>query len=67
MQSEYQRRLDRFNRNLINSLLDRHKGNISHVSEELGLPRLAIYRMCKKLNININNFRSREPIKIASI
>jgi len=67
MQSEYQQRLDLFNRNLLNSFLDRHRGNISHVSEELGLRRLAVYRMCKKLHIDINVFRNRKPIRFSSI
>jgi len=67
MQSEYKRRLEQFNSNLLNSFLDRHSGNISHVEKELGLPRCTIYRMCKKLHIDINTFRNRKPIKFVSI
>jgi transcriptional regulator of acetoin/glycerol metabolism len=57
---EWSKAKDEFGRQYLVSLLLKTDGNISTVSSISGIPRENIYRKCKQLDIDPNEFRHKD-------
>jgi len=45
-------------RGRIVALLEKHKGNVSHVARDMGKARVQIHRWMQKLSIDVNDYRA---------
>ena len=67
LKSEYQKRIELFQKTLLKTYLSYYQGNIAKIEKEKGFPRCTIYRLIKKHKIDLESFRNRKPIKFVSI
>ncbi len=54
---EWSKAKEEFTKQYLGALFEKTEGNLSLVSQLSGIPRENIYRKCKQLNINLNDYR----------